>query len=147
MDNVKNPAVMGSAIAVAAIAGTAVFLTKQTNSIKEDITSINEEINILKTNDIQEKKNDVFLKAIDILSKNLTEISNKIDNLSRQVYVINETLVHNDMKIPENLRRRGYDHRQAYSEYSSHHISSAPVSQQRDPISDEIRSVMSSIRQ
>nr|QBK93758.1 MAG: protein of unknown function DUF1664 [Pithovirus LCPAC406] len=148
MDQVKNPAVMGSAIAITAIAGTAVYFTKQTNAIKEDINTINEEIKILKTDDAQEKMNDRFFKAIEILTKNLSDMSNKIEYINKQIYVINETLAHNNMKIPENLRRRVYEHRQTYSDYSSHHhMSSAPVPQQRDLISDEIRSVMSSIKQ
>nr|QBK92662.1 MAG: protein of unknown function DUF1664 [Pithovirus LCPAC401] len=146
MDQVKNPAIMGSAVAIAAIGATAVFLTKQTNSIKEDIKGINEEINILKADDTQDKTNDKFFKAIEILTKSLSDMTSKIEYINRQIYIINETLSHNNLEIPENLRRRTYENRQAYSEYSSHNMSPILVPK-RDIISEEIHSVMSSIKQ
>ncbi len=154
MDTVKNPAVMGSVVATAAVAGVAIYFTKQTKAIKEDISNINDEINILKTDDAQRKINDGFTKVVGMLLRSIEELNGKVENMNMQVYVMTETLLSNNLKVPDNLKRKSYDRRSMYGEYSphshhSHHIAPAPQPrpQQRDVILDEIRSVMASIGQ
>nr|QBK93166.1 MAG: protein of unknown function DUF1664 [Pithovirus LCPAC403] len=151
MDSVKSPQTMVAAVSLAAVAGGAVYVTKQFKVLKEDIATINEEINILKSDDNQEKKIDKLFSIVEALSQGQLQLKSTISELSKRIYILDETLKENNLKVSDDLRNKVYGHRQVYNDpyqqpfQQQRHIHHHPPPPSRDPISEMIHSVQSSI--